>query len=179
MSYIKRKTNNSYVDMEDVEVLRESAKAYLCRWQDVEQWVPKSMMHPDLLQPGSAPAVGDVFCLSVREFIQERWFEEKPAEETISFDRARIARETDRGLQVELESGWIGWLPKWAVPETSPTRFSTDPRGRIDVIARIARDKGMCGAAPTAPVGNAARQYDPSGGEDGGFPYDYNDDIPF
>lgn len=164
---------SSYVEMDEVEVMSETPKAYKCRWQDTVAWVPKSQMHPDHMQPGSEPYPGDTITLRVREFIKDRWFEERPPEPTVEFQDAEITRESQKGLKVQLPSGWHEWLPKWAVPVDSPIRFETDGRGTIRVIERIAKEKGMLGTYVSreepVPAGEAARDFD----------WDKDDDIPF
>lgn len=36
---------NEAVQIDEVEVRANSAKALLCRWDDNEEWIPKSLLH--------------------------------------------------------------------------------------------------------------------------------------
>lgn len=121
---------SSYVEVEGVRFLRDakSRKALLCEWQGVEQWVPKSQMHPDV-EPDSIelPSEGT---LHVKEFIIDRWFEERPPEPSVSLGRAIALSETERGLRVRLLEGprageEIG-MPKKAVAPDSEVKGDCD-----------------------------------------------------
>jgi len=62
------KREPSFVSIKDVEIVRETSRALLCRIEDREIWIPRSMVGED----SEINATGERGVLSIAEWLAEK-----------------------------------------------------------------------------------------------------------
>lgn len=170
-----------FVEVGDVEVLKETPRAILCRFVDEknrERWIPISQT-----PPGFEWEVGKTVALEVTEWLTETedWDTGPEEKEDPEFSAPNVVclRETDRAIEVRVGKEVV-WMPKSHVRKTSEVQHDGD-RGVLVCSLWIAEQKGFVeGAGPAGPsVADDVRGQRKQTGipfEEDFFPDDY---IPF
>jgi hypothetical protein len=182
----KRKT--TYTEFEDVEVLRDSPRAILCRFPGGrERWVPISQT-----PSGFEWKIGEKQTIEISDWLtsQPDWDAPPEEEEDARFPDAVCLKESAKAIEVRVGSGEPVWIPKTHVRKTSEVQGDGD-RGVLVISEWIASQKFGAGGAPAGPsVADDVRGQRRGGGGGGGgggqadipfvdnfFPPD--DDVPF
>lgn len=173
----------SFEEFLDVEILRESPRAILCRFPGGrERWVPISQT-----PQGFEWEVGRTQTIEVSEWLVEQpdWDAEPEAEEDARVADVVCLRETAKALEVRVAGGDPIWMPKSHVRKTSEVQGDGD-RGTL-VCSRWIHDQkfggGEDGGRSVADDVRGERR-DGGGGRQTGLPFDEHfpsedDDIPF
>jgi hypothetical protein len=180
-------TPETFVDFEDVEFKKESAKAVLCKFPEGhERWVPISQTPQDF-----SWTIGETGTLTVSQWISDKWDAEGPpeAEPDVTVDNCVVMKETARALLVAVPGAAEHlWFPKGQIRDSSECKNDGD-RGKLVISEWIANQKGLGENAPVSyesvahDVGRQREARAPRGGgqaaasafdADGG-----DDDIPF
>lgn len=163
---------NAYTEIEDVTFKRESGsgKAFLCKWQGTSQWVPKSQISPDQdeLEEGTTGS------LLVRDFIVDRWFDDKPEDDTVSVGQATVLQESAKALRVRLKDldNKETWIPKAVIADDSEVKEDPD-RGDLKILKNFAEREHLL-ADSSEPERNAGEEVHSTRWEEGP-----DDDIQF
>ena len=164
-----------FTEIEDVKFKRESGsgKAFLCEWQGTTVWVPKSQISPDQ----DALEEGTVGNLLVRDFIVDRWHEDKKQDEFVSVGQALVLQESARAIRVRLKD--LGdkenWIPKAVIADDSEVKGDPD-RGDLKIIKNFAVRENLL---PDSPEPERSAGAEVHGQREWGAPPDDDDDIPF
>ena len=158
---MRRRREESYESVGEVEILKETPKSYLCKWVDggAERWMPKSQM-PD----GFSAEVGETVELYVTEWMQKQMEEggEADAKKWVTVPGMSVVmRETEAAIQVRIEGREnLLWLPKGQLAPASEVKNDGDS-GALIISDWIASAKGLGpGGSGGLSAGEDARQKD-------------------
>jgi hypothetical protein len=142
--------SRTFEEFEDVEILKETARAILCRFPGGrERWVPISQT-----PQGFEWEVGKTQTIEVSEWLvsQPDWDAEKEPEEDARVEDVVCLRETAKAIEVRVAGGDPIWMPKSHVRTTSAVQGDGD-RGTLVCSLWIGQQKGLVeGGEPQGPT---------------------------